>query len=174
MWLFWLVAAIVILFGFVVFRGAPYVPSKKGDIKRAFDELYPIGKHDLVVDIGSGDGVVLRQAAIRGASAVGYELNPLLVLISRWFSRNQPNVKIHLADFWSAKLPNATTVVYTFGESRDITKMANKVARESKRLGKPLMFISYAFEVPHQTPVKKIGAHYLYRFDPLHTPEAQV
>jgi SAM-dependent methyltransferase len=174
MWLFWVFAAIVIVFGFVVFRGAPYVPSKKGDIKRAFDELYPLSSRDLVVDIGSGDGIVLRQAAIRGAHAVGYELNPVLVLISRWFSRNQPNVKIHLADFWAAKLPDATTVVYTFGESRDITKMANKVARESKRIGKPLHFISYGFEVPHQIPVKKIGAHYLYRFDPLHTPEAQV
>ena len=171
---FWLVGAIVLLFGFVVFRGAPYVPSKKGDIERAFDDLYPLSKNDLLVDIGSGDGIVLRQAAKRGAHAVGYELNPLLVLISNWLSRNQPNVKVYLADFWSAKLPKETTVVYTFGESRDIEKMADKVAAEAKRLGKPLLFISYAFEVPRLNPVKKAGAHYLYRFDPLHTPEAQV
>jgi hypothetical protein len=174
MWWFWLAAAIVFLFGFVVFRGAPYVPSKKADIKRAFDELYPIGKRDLVVDIGSGDGVVLRQAAIRGAGAVGYELNPLLVLISRWLSRNQPEVRVYLADFWKAQLPARTTVVYTFGESRDIKKMAHKIAGEAKRLKKPLMFISYGFEVPGLVPVKKVGAHYLYHFDPLHPEEAQV
>jgi hypothetical protein len=171
---FWIIGAVVLLFGFVVFRGAPYVPSKKDDIKRAFDELYPLKKSDLLVDIGSGDGVVLRQAAARGARAVGYELNPLLVVLSRWFSRKQPTVEIYLADFWSAKLPQQTTVVYTFGESRDIKKMADKIASEAKRLGKPLLFISYAFDVPHLTPIKKVGAHYLYRFDPLHTPEAQV
>lgn len=171
---FWVACGIVLLFGFVVFRGAPYVPSKKADIKRAFDELYPLTKDDLLVDIGSGDGIVLRQAAKRGAHAVGYELNPLLVIISKLLSRNQPNVVVHLADFWSVKLPKETTVVYTFGESRDIVKMADKVAAESKRLGKPLLFISYAFEVPGLAPAKKIGAHYLYSFDPLHTPEAQV
>ena len=174
MWWLWLVAVVVLLFGFVAFKGAPYVPSKKGDIKRAFDELYPLTNHDLIVDIGSGDGIVLRQAAMRGAKAVGYELNPLLVIISRWFSRKQPGVKVYLADFWSAKLPEETTVVYTFGDSRDITKMAKKVADEARRLKKPLMFISYGFNVPHQTPVKKTGAHYLYRFDPLHPQEAQV
>jgi hypothetical protein len=174
LWWMWPIAAFILIFGFVVFRGAPYVPSKKNDIKKAFDELYPINKQDVLVDIGSGDGVVLRQAAMRGARAVGYELNPILVLLSRFLSRNQPGVSTRLADFWLVKLPDDTTVVYTFGESRDITKMAAKVANEAKRLGRPLMFISYGFSVPDLTPVKKTGTHFLYKFDPLHTPEAQV
>ncbi len=37
-------AAIVFIFGFVVFRGAPYVPSLKKYAKRAFDELHPLTK----------------------------------------------------------------------------------------------------------------------------------
>ena len=162
---FWLLFAVVVLFGFVVFRGAPYVPSRKRELTRAFTELYPLNKDDVLVDIGSGDGIVLRVAAEYRARAIGYELNPALVLISRILSRRQPLVETRLADFWFVQLPADTTVVYVFGESRDITKMANKVANEAKRLKKPLAFISYGFVVPNMTPAKKVGAYYLYRFN---------
>lgn len=169
---FWLLFAVVIIFGFVVFRGAPYVPSRKKELAKAFDELYPLGRDDVLVDIGSGDGIVLREAAKRQARAIGYELNPVLVLVSRLLSRQQPLVETYLADFWFVKLPPETTVVYVFGESRDITKMASKVADEARRLKKPLAFISYGFIVPNVKHVKKVGAYYLYRFNALQTDEA--
>ena len=172
MWGLWLLATLVVLFGFVVFRGAPYVPSKKGDVAMAFDELYPIGPKDVIVDIGSGDGIVLREAARRGASGIGYELNPLLVLLSRMLCRKYSDVHIILADFWHVQLPAGTTVVYTFGDSRDIAKMAAKVAHEANRLGQPLLFISYGFMVPGYSPINAVGAHYLYRFEPLQASEA--
>jgi len=83
----WIVGVAILLFGLIVFRGAPYVPSQKRYVRQAFDELYPLGIRDVLVDVGSGDGIVLRLAAERGAQAIGYELNPLLVIISRWLSR---------------------------------------------------------------------------------------
>lgn len=170
--LFWAVIGIVLLFGVTVFRGAPYVPSKKRDLARAFDDLYALSAKDVVVDIGSGDGVVLREASRRSAQAVGYELNPILVLISRLLSRRDDRVVVHLADFWHVSLPNDTTVVYTFGESRDIEKMARKVADEAARLKKQLYFISYGFRLQDQKPIRTVGAHHLYRFDPLQPVEA--
>ncbi len=166
-WLFWLFVAIVLSFGFVVFFGAPYVPSKKRDLKKAFDDLYPLTKSDLLVDIGSGDGVVLRMVSERGAKAVGYELNPILVLISRFLSRRHPGVTTVLADFWRVQLPDDTTVVYTFGESRDIKKMAAKVQSEATRLNKKLTFISYGFAVPGMEPTRQTRAHFLYSITPL-------
>lgn len=172
MWWLWLLFIIVILFGFVVFRGAPYVPSRKRELIDAFDRLYSLGEHDTLVDIGSGDGIVLREAALRGAHAVGYELNPILVAISRTLSRKNGLVTTHLADFWSVQLPSETTVVYAFGESRDIAKMAKKVREEAIRLGKTLSFISYGFAVPGIVPIKQVGAYYLYEFTALHTGEA--
>lgn len=172
MWGLWLCMIVIVLFGFVVFRGAPYVPSKRREIAQAFTELYELDGSDLLVDIGSGDGIVLREAARRGAKAVGYELNPLLVLISRFISRNDNKVHVYLADFWHVKLPVGTTVVYTFGESRDIARMAKKVAEEANSLGKPLAFISFGFMVPGQEPLKKIGAYYLYQYSPLHIKKA--
>lgn len=169
---FWLLFAIVFIFGFVVFRGAPYVPSRTKELAKAFDELYLLSERDVLVDIGSGDGIVLREAEKRGARAIGYELNPLLVMVSRLLSRHRPRIQTRLADFWFVQLPPETTVVYVFGESRDITKMANKVANEARRLNKPLAFISYGFVVPNVQHVKKVGAYYLYQFNSLQRDEA--
>jgi hypothetical protein len=165
--IFTILLVIVLLFGFVVFFGAPYVPSKKSEVKRAFDELYPLSREDILVDIGSGDGIVLRLAAQRGARAVGYEINPLLVIISRWLSRSSPEVKVYFESFWRATLPRETTVVYVFGDSRDIAKMAQKVADSAAVIGRPLFFISYAIRVPELVPIKQVGAHYLYKIEPL-------
>lgn len=169
---FWVLFAVILVFGFVVFRGAPYVPSQRKELAKAFDKLYPLSENDTLIDIGSGDGIVLREAARRHARAIGYELNPILVLISRLLSRRQPLVSTYLADFWFVQLPPETTVIYVFGESRDIVKMAQKVADEANRLNKNLFLISYGFAVPGLNPVKKVAAYYLYRFTPLHTDEA--
>ena len=165
--IFWIIALLIVVFGFVVFRGAPYVPSKQSDLKRAFDELYPLGPNDTLIDIGSGDGVVLRAAARRGAHAIGYELNPILVWISRFFCRKYQAIEVKLADFWYVSFSSKTTVIYTFGDARDIAKMAAKVEREATRLQKPLYFISYAFAVPGRTIEREVGTHKLYKIAPL-------
>jgi hypothetical protein len=163
-----IVIMIVLLFGLVVFRGAPYVPSRRRDVKKAFTELYPLGPNDLLVDIGSGDGIVLREAARRGAHAVGYELNPLLVGLSQWLAQPFKHlITTHLADFWFADLPAETTIVYTFGESRDITRMYRKVQSEATRLGKSLYFMSYGFAVPDRTVLRTDGPYHLYLVEPL-------
>lgn len=165
----WLIfpAIIVALFLLTVLRGAPYVPSRRADLKRAFTELYPLTKKDLLVDIGSGDGVVLRQAAACGARALGYELNPILVAISKVLSRKfGDQIQIKLADFWYVKLPPETTIVYTFGESRDINRMYEKVKQEASRLQKPLYFISYGFEVADAKELKTDKSFHLYHVTP--------
>lgn len=170
--LFWTGFLLVLLFGFVVFRGAPYVPSKKRDIQQAFDELYPLRESDTLVDIGSGDGIVLREAARRGANAVGYELNPALVILSGLLSRKYSGVKVHMADFWRAEFPQSTTIVYTFGDARDIERMADKVSEESVRLKRELYLVSYGFSLKDTPPEKRVGAYYLYRFSPLQPDQA--
>lgn len=165
-WLLWTILGIILLFGLVVFRGAPYVPTRRALLDKAFDELYPLTDKDMVVDIGSGDGVVLRAAAKRGARAVGYELNPLLVVLSRVLSRS-PLVTIRLADFWHVDLPMETTVIYTFGEARDIRRMYEKAEMAAVKNKRELYFISFGFDVPGTKPVKYDGSFYLYRIKPL-------
>lgn len=171
-WVAWLAGAVVLLFGFVVFRGAPYVPSHRRDVRLSFDELYPLGKEDVLVDVGSGDGIILRLAAGYGARSVGYELNPVLVVISRFLSRRDKKISVRLADFWLVPLPDDTTVVYGFIVTRDTKKMTEKLQREADRMGRPLYFISYGSELKGKQKLKELGAHHLYRFEPLQVKKA--
>ncbi len=162
----WVIGALILLFGFVVFRGAPYVPSRKRYIQEAFTELYPVGPRDTLIDVGSGDGIVLRLASKAGAHAIGYELNPALVLIARLLSRGDRKVEVRLADFWRVKLPAETTVVYAFMVTRDMKKFARKMQQEATRLERSVQVILYGNEMPQQTALRSVGAYHLYRFDP--------
>jgi len=166
MWLL-IAAGIVFFVGFVAFTGAPYVPSRRADVIRVFTELYPLTTEDVVVDIGSGDGIVLRTVSKLGAQGVGYEIHPMLVLISRMLSRGDKKVRVRLANFWRVPLPDETTVVYTFGEARDIAKMYARVQQEATRIGRPLMFISYAFSIPGITADASDKSYFLYKVKPL-------
>ena len=173
-WLGLFIIVIVIMFGFVVFRGSPYIPSHKSDIHQALNKLYVINSTDTLVDIGSGDGVILRQAAKRGAYAVGFEINPILVIISRCLSWGNKKIKIVFADFWLSHLPNETTVIYVFSVSRDIKNITKWIQNETNRLDRPLHLISYGTRFNGIKLLKNVGAHHLYVFYPLQTNKAQV
>lgn len=164
----WILLFIIfICFGLIVFRGAPYVPSHRKDIQRAFSDLYPLTPQDVVVDIGSGDGVVLREASQHGARAIGYELNPLLVGVSRLLSRSYDGIEIRLADFWLAALPEEATVFYAFSVSRDIPRLVKKLQAHVNSTGRPVAFITYGSGIAGVEPSAAQGAHTLYYLTPL-------
>jgi hypothetical protein len=166
--LFWVVFAIVLLFGFVVFRGAPYVPSRRKSVELAFTKLYKLRANDTLLDIGSGDGLVLRAAAKMGVKrAIGYELNPALVIISRLLSRKYPTIEINTADFWYVAFPSDVTVVYLFIVSRDSLRMEQKLQAESDRLGKAFRVITFGASLPSLNADKTIEACRLYTISPL-------
>lgn len=172
---FWLILIIIILFGLVVFRGSPYVPSHKADVIQSLTELYKINKNDTLIDIGSGDGAILRQAIKLGAKrAVGYEINPLLVLISKFLSRKYKKVNIILSDFWFISLPKDTTVIYVFSVTRDIKNIVKLIQKETNKLNKSMYLISYGNNIEGLQSIKSVGAYYLYIFKPLQSDKAQV
>lgn len=173
----WLITAIfIVLFVsmLVTLRGAPYVPSRARDVRRAFDELYAVGPDDKLFDIGSGDGLILRLAAQRGAQAVGVELNPFLVLLSAWLNRRYPKARTRLGDVWLSRLPADTTLVYVFGTGRDLERITDWVQSQTDRLGRPLYLMSYGFELADRRAYRAYGAHHLYLFQPLQSPKPQV
>ncbi len=163
--IFVIVLAIVVGLGFTAFTGAPYVPSLKRDLERDFLRIYDFGEKDFLIDLGSGDGKVLKVVAERGARAYGIELNPLLVWWSRWRCRKNELITIKCEDFFRAKFPKETTVVYVFGDSRDFERIYHKVEAEAKRLKKKLVLISCAFEMAGVEPKKKQGIYCLYELD---------
>jgi len=171
---FIVVGALIIFFGFATFFGAPYVPSRKRFIESAFEKLYKVTSSDLIVDVGSGDGVVLRMAAKKGARAVGYEINPLLVLISKLVSFRNSKIAVRLANFWQVELPAETTIVYAFAVSRDGKKLKAKMQQEADRLQKSLKLMCYASPLPGKKADATFEAYHLYSFHPLHQSQAQV
>ena len=173
-WFWTIPIVIVIFFGFVVFRGAPYIPSQKKYIKLAFHELYKLSKNDVLVDIGSGDGVILREASRIGACAVGFEINPILVGFSRLLSRSDKRVSVRFADFWLAHLPDNTTVVYIFSVGRDMKKMHKWLQSETNRLWRSISLISFGFGFKNIKADKIVQPYYLYVFHPLHQVKPQV
>ncbi len=164
---FWVLAAVILLFGFVVFRGAPYVPSHRRFARIALTDLYPLSSKDVVIDLGSGDGVILRLAATLGAKrAVGYELNPALVVLSKFLARKYGNVDTKLADFWLIDLPSDTTVVYAFAVSRDMAKLGRKMQQTADLLKRPISLVTYGLALKGKEPTRELQAHRLYVFKP--------
>ena len=162
MWLL-IASGIILFFGFMAFTGAPYVPSKRRDVRQALSDLYRLDKKDTLVDIGAGDGIVLREASQRGARAVGYEINPIIAWIAMWLSRKDPRVTVKIGNFWRESLPD-----------RDIKKMYAKVEREATRLQRTVVFISYGFAVKGVVAKRQLGAYYRYDITPLQGKDSTV
>lgn len=159
---------VAIIFLLTALTGAPYVPTQRRELHHAFDAMRPLKSTDVVLDIGSGDGVVLDEVAKRGARAIGYEINFFLVWYARIrLRRHAARARVELKDLWSSSFPDDVTLVYTFGESRDIAKMYDKVQKEATRLGRNIEFLSYGFAVKGKKPMYKHRAHFLYEVAPL-------
>lgn len=165
------IATAVVFFGFVVFIGAPYVPSQRKYIRRAF-EHFGVTTDDTLVDLGSGDGIVLRTASSYGASTIGYEVNPFLVVLSRLYSLRDPNVRVVMRNFWSSPLPNQVTVVYAFSVQRDEKKLITLLQSEADRLGRSLRLVCLGSAFKSRLAQDTFDAYTLYVFDPLQSKKA--
>lgn len=150
MWL-WLLALISAIFALGAILGAPYVPTLKKSGNDLLD-MVNLNPGATIIDLGSGDGAFALQAAKRGYKVIGYEINPILVLVARLrVMRYRNNVKIYLRDFWRTELPEADAI-YVFLIDRYMQKLADKLAREIK---KPTLVVSHVFKMPGIEPVNE-------------------
>ena len=167
LWVY-VVGCLVVALGASAFFGAPYVPSRRRDVRRMFDELVPISSDDVVLDIGSGDGIVLREVSRRGARAIGYEIHPFFFILSKILSFGDSRVNVRLVNAWTTQFPNDVTVLYAFSVGRDGVKLARTVQKEVERLGRPLKLVCYGNALPGIVPAESFEAYFLYIFRPLH------
>lgn len=147
-------------FGIGAVLGAPYVPILRRDSRKIL-ALANLKPGQTLIDLGSGDGRLLRAAAAQGIRCIGYEINPYLVLISRivcWRYRHL--VTIHTADIWHIKLPVAD-VIYVFILDRHMARLEEKFARE---LTTPTKVISYIYELPNKAPLHTTPNTYVYQY----------
>lgn len=159
-WLMLIGAVIVLLFSFVVVFGAPFLPTLKVRTAEAM-ELLDLKPGQTLLELGSGDGRILRAAAEKGIYAIGYELNPLLVIWSRlshW--RYRQLITVHWGNYWRHKLP-LTDAIYVFLLNPFMEKLDTKIEQDCK---KPIKLVSFAFQIPNKKPVKEINGMFLYRY----------
>lgn len=145
-WLIWLVFTLLVVtsIGAILF-GLPYLPTISRDIRQVFDHL-GIDKTSYVVDLGSGDGRVLVEAAKRGAKVSGVEINPFLVALSRFRLRKYPTfVGIKTGDLFKYQIPDGATHIFLFTNSRFMSKLEQGLVKRANELG-GLTVVSYGFE----------------------------
>jgi 16S rRNA A1518/A1519 N6-dimethyltransferase RsmA/KsgA/DIM1 with predicted DNA glycosylase/AP lyase activity len=152
--------AILFCFGGVLIFGAPYLPTMKPQVDAAL-KLANLKPGDTILELGSGDGKVLIAAAKKGINSIGYELNPLLVVLSWLRTRKyRKNVKIIWGNFFTKEWPNHQAI-FTFLLPRLMLKLDKKVI-QSKH--KPVKLVSFAFEIPNRKPIKIDQGVYLYLY----------
>jgi len=107
-----IIIIIICIFWLTFFIGAPYVPSFYKN-KEIFKLAKP-KKGEVLYDLGSGSGKLIIETAKKfDIKAVGIEINPLLVLFSRWKVKKmglENKVEIRWKNIFTADIKQADIV----------------------------------------------------------------
>jgi len=126
---FKLLFAFCIVTAFPITQGAMFHPSARVRVRTFLDHL-PMKRSDLLVDIGCGDGRVLREAKRRySVRALGFEVNPLAYILARIRTFGMEGVEVRLSNFWNVNIQDADVVFcYLFPDV--MGKLAQKLEAE--------------------------------------------
>lgn len=134
----------------------PYIPATPKQIKNVFKAVKAFSRANglthlhpslntsnqriKLIDLGSGDGRIVFEAASRGYQATGVEINLVLVLYSKlkalklWpqFKQQQiPRPVFQRANFWHVKMSEYDLIV-VFGVQEMMKDLATKLKAEMK------------------------------------------
>lgn len=166
----------VILFAFIFFLllvlsfvwppDSPWSPWWRTNrkIARAACRLAKISRHDIVYELGSGDGEFILTAAneFRAKKATGIEIDYTRYFVSTFRKQmsNVSNAKFIRQDFKKVNLSD-TTVIYFYLVPAVITRIMPKLKKELKPGTK---IVSLKYKVPlKQISEDKKNKIYLYR-----------
>lgn len=166
--MFFLYLILIIFFGipafvFVlsVFIGIPCMPTHKKQTETMMD-IAGIGHGKKVVDLGSGHGRLVIAAARRGAFVDGYELNPFLVLLSKyliWRAGLSSRAEIHWRSFYQADVSQAD-IVTCFLFIKPMVKLRDGIFKDLKP---GTTVAAYVFHIPGWEPVLKKEGIWVYK-----------
>jgi cyclopropane fatty-acyl-phospholipid synthase-like methyltransferase len=159
--IYWILFVIVICFGYVLFFGAPYLPTLKKQKVEALN-LLNLQPGQLLLDLGCGDGRILNEAAKRGIKSIGYELNPIIFLIAKLLThKNRGLISIRFANYWTEEWPRADGI-YSFSIDKYMKKLDKKIL--SSGFNKSVKLVTYANKITGKKYNKTINALYLYEY----------
>ncbi|HTE21682.1 MAG TPA: hypothetical protein VK674_01430 [Candidatus Limnocylindria bacterium] len=161
LFLFLLALFFVLIFGFVIFFGAPYLPTLSKQ-KHIALQLLDLDPGQTLLELGSGDGTMVLAAAQKGIRVIGYELNPLLVLISIFRTRKyRKQVRIIWGNFWWQVWPR-TDGVYVFLLDRYMEKLDKKITQNYPE--QKVKLASFTFKIPNKKIAQEKEGVYLYLY----------
>ena len=159
-----IIYALSIVLVLPVTQGALYVSTSRAKIS-AFINAVPMTAGQMLVDLGCGDGRVLREAQKRyGVRTVGYEINPLAYLKARLFSFGSNKIKIRRQNFWEADLSDAD-VVFCYLYPDVMKRLATKLAAGLKP---GAIIVSSNFSLPGLVPSRVIRLASSLHNDPIY------
>jgi len=145
-------------------RGALYVSTTRARIA-AFLAAVPMQPGQVLVDLGCGDGRVLRHARRRyKIRAIGFELNLLAYFQAQVLSIGLKNIEIRLKNFWSHNLAQAD-VVFCYLYPDVMQKLSAKLMAELKP---GTLVVSCNFELPGFKPLRMLRPEGSLHNDPLY------
>ncbi len=151
----------VVLIGFAIAGplGAPWVPAFKKDLSKVIKDS-GLKSGQVFYELGCGDGRFVAEAAKCGATAIGYEINPIMWLIAWLRCLRYKSAHVYLGNFWNHNLSDGD-VIMTFLTPRFMQKLEDKLTSELKR---GTTFVSYIFVLPHKKPKLKRHHWIVYEF----------
>ncbi|MEI7682994.1 MAG: methyltransferase domain-containing protein [Candidatus Saccharibacteria bacterium] len=161
--LFLVFIILVLIFGFVVAFGAPYLPTLKKQTDEALD-LLNLKPSQTILELGCGDGRVMKAAAKRGLMVVGYELNPVLALIA-WLNtlKYRSQVKVVCGNFWRQPWPEADGI-FVFLLDKYMEKLDQSIVQKRAGQKKPIRLVSFTFKIPNRKPDGRHQGLLLYKY----------
>ena len=144
-----------------LFAGAPFVPVRKKEVDTGVS-LAQIQPGEMVADLGCGDGRVLLGALAAGADVVGYEISPVLWLVS-WLRVRRFGARAHVLrkNFFSQDL-SCFDVIFAFQLMRIMAKLSPQLLAQCKP---NVRIVSFVFRLPaeHWVLVEERGWAKLYK-----------
>ena len=127
------------------FMGSAYVPTKNKEVDAVLKEAR-LKKGQIFMDLGCGDGRVVRQAVKNfKVKGIGIDINPILILICRIKAHFSGliGVKFSVENIMNADFSRAD-VIYIFLMPKFIEKLAPKLKSQTK---KGALIISHGFKI---------------------------
>ncbi|GLV36983.1 uncharacterized protein CBL_02184 [Carabus blaptoides fortunei] len=133
----------------------PYIPATHEQVRNIFTALQ--SRTGTLVDLGSGDGRIVIDAAKRGYSAHGVELNPWLVLYSTLTALKHgetARTKFFCKDLWKFNLKPYDNVVI-FGVEQMMADLEKKILVECRQ---DCTIVACRFKLPTLVPSRTVGS----------------
>ena len=144
-----LLVYIIYLLLYSMIGGAPYAALSHNRIVTMYKLLKP-KKGRRFLDLGSGDGRVVKYFAKKGVDSYGIEINPLIYVVSKFNTRGIKKSHIKLGDYWGedfSKYDYISLWVVPHTMPRLEKKLKKELKKGSLVVSNHLQFKKWKYEV---------------------------